>query len=380
MRVKRLLIVAVIQAAATFAAGAAELTIAVVAPLSGPVPTFGASTRDGALLAIQQWNARGGVLGMKVRALLGDGQCNEDTAPKVADKLITQDHVHYIIGEVCSRASIPMSEIANKAKVIQISPTSTEPALTVDRSGKTKAYIFRACFVDPFQGIFGASFAIKNLKARRAFIMFDPSNSYVNGLAGYFEVSFRTQGGKIAGKETYVHSDVDFSAILSKVKDARPDVVYLPDSYGVVNLVTRQAKRMGIRTPFLGGDGWDSSDLDTDAADGGYFTTHYSPEDPRPEVQRFVEAYGAAYKGENGAPTVPDALAVLAYDATNLLLQAIKDAGADDTDKVRVALENIRYDAVSGRISFDTQHNPEKPAAVLAVRSGKVKFYALVSP
>jgi branched-chain amino acid transport system substrate-binding protein len=378
--VKRLLIAAAALVAVAFGAGAQELKIAILAPLSGPVPTFGASTRDGALLAIDQWNARGGVLGRKIRALVQDSQCTRGPAVEAANRVIRQDHVHYIVGEVCSGASIPLSEIANKAKVIQISPTSTEPAVTVDPDGKTKAYVFRACFIDPFQGIFGASFAVKTLKARKAFIIFDPSNSYGRGLAEYFAISFRAQGGRIVGRETYAYTDVDFSAILSRVKEARPDVIYLPDSYGIANLVTRQAKQTGIKTPFLGGDGWDSPDLDTEAADGGYFTTHFSPDDPRPQVRSFLEAYGAVFKEGNGGPRVPDALAVLAYDAVNLLLQAIKEAGDDDTDKVRVVLEKMEFDAVSGRISFDAQHNPEKPAAVLAVMSGKVKFYALVTP
>ncbi len=378
---KRLLVaLAVLAGPVVICSGAGELKIAILAPLSGPAPTFGASTREGALLAIGQWNARGGVLGMKIRAVVEDSQCAEGPVVEAANKVIRQDRVHYIIGEVCSRASIPLSQIANNEKVIQISPTSTEPAVTVDPGGKTKAYVFRACFIDPFQGILGASFSVRTLKARRAFIICDPSNSYSRGLAEYFDISFKTQGGRIVGRETYATTDVDFSAILSKVKDARPDVVYLPDSYGMVNLITRQAKQKGIRTPFLGGDGWDSSDLDTQAADGGFFTTHYSPEDPRPEVQSFLEAYGAAFKGGDGRPKVPDALAVLAYDAVNLLLQAIKDAGADDTDKVRAALEKTKFDAVSGRISFDAQHNPEKPAAVLAVKSGKVAFFALVTP
>jgi branched-chain amino acid transport system substrate-binding protein len=379
--VKKLLFASLLVALEAFTAGGAPLKIAVLAPLTGYVSTFGASTRNGAFLAIDQWNARGGVLGTKITAVLEDSQCAQVPAEKAANKVITQDHVHYIIGEVCSRASIPIAVIANKAKVIQISPSSTEPGLTVDEEGRTRAYVFRACFIDPFQGIFGASFAIGNLKAHRAFIILDPANSYSRGLAESFEASFKAQGGRIVGWETYDHdSDVDFSAILSKARDARPDIIYLPDSYSVVNLVTRQARLAGVRTPFLGGDGWDSADLDTTAADGAYFTDHFSAENPRPEVQAFRAAYGAAYKDANGQPTVPDALAALAYDATNLLLRAISRAGVDNTDRVRLALEDTDDNSVTGRITYDSQHNPEKPAVVLSVRSGKVKFFALVEP
>ena len=205
------------------------LKVAVLAPLSGPVPTFGVSTRDGALLAINEWNAKGGVLGMKITPIVEDSQCTPDPAVNAANKVINQDKVHYIIGEVCSKASIPISEIANAAKVIQISPTSTNTTVTVDKNGATKAYIFRACFIDPFQGKVGATFAVNSLKAKNAFIMFDQSNDYVKGLAEAFEATFTQLGGKIVGKESYDGAkDTDFSAILTKVKVAKPDIVYLP--------------------------------------------------------------------------------------------------------------------------------------------------------
>jgi len=282
---------------------------------------------------------------------------------------------------VCSKASIPMSEIANAAKVIMVSPTSTNTAVTVDKSGNTKAYVFRACFIDPFQGKVGATFAFNNLKAKNAFIMFDQSNDYVKGLAEAFEGTFTQLGGKIAGKESYNGStDTDFSAILTKVKSTKADFVYLPDYYNVVNLATKQAKAKGITAPFMGGDGWDSSDLDTKAADGGYYTNHYSPDDQRAEVQNFLKAYGAAYKDDKNNPKVPDALAALAYDATNLLLTGIKNAAADNTDKVKAALEGISFNAVSGKITYDAQHNPVKGAVIIRVKGGKKEFDSFVAP
>lgn len=357
------------------------LKVAVLAPLSGPVPTFGVSTRDGALLAINEWNAKGGVLGMKITPIVEDSQCTPDPAVNAANKVINQDKVHYIIGEVCSKASIPISEIANAAKVIEMSPTSTNTAVTVDKNGATKAYIFRACFIDPFQGKVGATFAYNNLKAKKAFIMFDQSNDYVKGLAEAFEQTFTQLGGQIVGKESYNGAtDTDFSAILTKVKSAKPDIVYLPDYYNVVNLATKQAKAKGITAPFMGGDGWDSSDLDVKAADGGYYTNHYDASDPRPEVQNFLKAYGAAYKDDKGNPQVPDALAALAYDATNLLLSGIQNAKADNTDKVKAALEGISFNAVSGKITFDAQHNPIKGAVIIHVTGGKKVFDSFVSP
>ncbi len=357
------------------------LKVAVLAPLSGPVPTFGVSTRDGALLAINEWNAKGGVLGMKITPIVEDSQCTPDPAVNAANKVINQDKVHYIIGEVCSKASIPISEIANAAKVIQISPTSTNTAVTVDKSGATKAYVFRACFIDPFQGKVGATFATNSLKAKKAFIMFDQSNDYVKGLAEAFEATFTQLGGTIVGKESYDGAkDTDFSAILTKVKVAKPDIVYLPDYYNVVNLAAKQAKAKGITAPFMGGDGWDSSDLDVKAADGGYYTNHYDASDPRPEVQDFLKAYGAAYKDDKNNAKVPDALAALAYDATNILLTGIKNAAADNTDKVKTALEGISFNAVSGKVTYDAQHNPIKGAVIIHVTGGKKVFDSFVSP
>ena len=241
----------------------------------------------------------------KIVPIVEDSQCTPDPAVNAANKVIDQDKVNYIIGEVCSKASIPVSEIANAKKVVQITPTSTNPAVTVDEDGKTKDYIFRACFIDPFQGPVGASLPSSNLKAKTAFIMFDQANDYVKGLAEFFEKAFVAGGGTIVGKENYTRTDTDFSAILSKVAAAKPDMVYLPDYYNVVNLVAKQAKEKGITAPFMGGDGWDSPDLDKAAAAGGYFTNHYSPEDPRPEVQNFVKNFNEKYKDDQGNAMSP---------------------------------------------------------------------------
>jgi branched-chain amino acid transport system substrate-binding protein len=317
---------------------------------------------------------------MKIVPVVEDSQCTPDPAVNAANKVINQDKVKFIIGEVCSKASIPVTEIANAAKVIQISPTSTNPSVTVDSNGKVKDYIFRACFIDPFQGTVGAKFALETLKVKSAFIMVDQANDYVKGLAEYFEKAFTEGGGQIVGKETYTSKDTDFSAILAKVADAKPDMVYLPDYYNIVNLAAKQAKEKGITAPFMGGDGWDSADLDLAAADGGYFTNHYSPEDTRPEVQGFVKAYGEKYKDDKGQPKTADALAALAYDATNLLLQGIKEAGTDDTTKVKDAMAKITFSGISGQITFDANHDPVKSATILAVKDGKIVFNSVVNP
>ncbi len=354
-----------------------EIKIAVLAPLSGSQPTFGEMTRDGALLAIEEYSKahNGGVLGMTIKAIIEDSQCSPDPAVNAANKVIDQDKVHYIVGEVCSSASIPVSEIANAKTVVQISPTSTNPSVTVDKEGKTKDYIFRACFIDPFQGTVGANFALNTLGAKKAFILLDQSNDYVKGLAEFFEAAFVQGGGTIVGKENYNgKTDTDFSAILAKVADAQPELVYLPDYYQAVNLVTKQAKDKGINVPFMGGDGWDSADLDKVAAAGGFYTNHYHPADPRPEVQNFVTGFKAKYN------KTPDALAALAYDATMILLTSIEKAGADDATKVKDAMAAISYQGVSGLTTFDAQHNPVTAATILEVTPTEIKFNSVVNP
>ena len=349
------------------------IKVAILAPLSGPVPTFGVSTRDGAILAIEEWNARGGVLGRQIEYIVEDSQCTPGPAVNAANKVIEQDGVKYIIGEVCSSASIPVSEITEEKGIVQISPTSTNPTVTLKADGSTKDYVFRACFIDPFQGLVMAQFALGQ-GHQTAFILFDQGNDYVLGLAEAFEENFVAGGGTIVGKESYTGQDTDFSASLTKVADSNADVLYVPDYYNILNLVGAQAKEKGITSALMGGDGWDSSDLDRAAADGGYYSNHYSPDDTRPIVQDWVANYEARFG------SVPDALATLAYDAANLLIAAIESAGVDDPAVVKDAMAAIDYEAVSGRITFDEFHNPIKAAAVLQVKDGEILFAESVAP
>jgi branched-chain amino acid transport system substrate-binding protein len=350
-----------------------DINVAILAPLSGPVPTFGVSTRDGALLAIEEWNAKGGVLGRQVKAIVEDSQCTADPAVNAANKVIETDGAKFIIGEVCSSASIPVSEIAEEKGIVQISPTSTNPTVTLNLDGTTKQYVFRACFIDPFQGLVMAKFALGQ-GHKTAFLMFDQGNDYVRGLSEAFEEAFVANGGTIVGKESYTKNDTDFSAILSKVAESNADILWLPDYYNIVNLVGAQAKEKGVTAVMMGGDGWDSPDLDASASEGGFYSNHYSPEDTRPIVQDWVKNYTAKYG------STPDALATLGYDAANLMLAAIDKAGSDDPAKVKDALAAIEWDGVSGKITFDQFHNPIKSAAVLQVKNGKIVFVESVAP
>ena len=316
---------------------------------------------------------KGGVLGRQIEAVVVDSQCAPDPAVNAANKLIDQDKVHYIIGEVCSKASVPVAEVAEAKGVLMITPSSTAKSITILADGSAKSMVYRTCFINPFQGTVMAKFAgLQGYKT--AFIMIDIGNDYVRGLAEAFEAAWTAAGGQVVGKESYNSADTDFSTILTKVAEVKPEVLWLPDYYNVVNLVAAQAREKGITAVIMGGDAWDSADLDLAATEGSFFSNFYSPEDPRPIVQEWVKKYNEKH-GQ-----VPDSIGTMAYDATNLLLEAIKQAGVDDAKKVAELMQTIEFEGVTGKIKFDEKHNPVKPAAILQVKDGKVSFVDMVSP
>ncbi len=372
--VSLLLVVAMLLGACAPKAPATAIKIAVIGPLTGANATFGAMNRDGGILALEEWNAKGGVLGRKFEWVLGDSGCDPKMGADAAKKAIDEDKVKYIVGAVCSSESIPIAQYANEMKVVQVSGTSTNPKVTVDDNGNVRPYTFRVCFIDPFQGKVMASFALNNLKAKTAAVVLDVGNDYIKGLAEYFKAAFEAGGGKVVVWESFVKEDTDFSAILAKVKDANPDVFFVPTYYDKVSLIGAQAKQKGIKATLLGGDGWDSSDLDRAAVDGGYYSNHYHPDDPGALAQAFRKSFEAKYG------KTPDALAALGYDATNALVLGIKAAGKDDPTAVAKAIEALAFDAVSGHITFDKDHNPIKNAAILKVSGGNITFEASVAP
>jgi len=352
--------------------GEKVIKIGFTGPLTGDVKTFGESTKNAFNLAIEQ--AGGKVGDYKIEPVIMDDRNDATEAVNVATKLITQDKVKAIVGSVTSKTTIPISQVANDNKVVLISSTATNEKVTVD-NGKRKEYAFRACFIDPFQGTVAAKFATDTLKAKTAAILYDQGNDYTIGLANYFKDNFTKAGGQILASEAYSQGDVDFSAVLTNIAQQKPDILYLPDYYQKVSLIGKQAREKGIKAIFLGGDGWDSKDLDYATMEGSYFTNHYSADDPRPEVKKWVEDYKAKYG------SVPDALATLCYDATRLLLNAIKTANSDDPAKIKDALQATKdFSVVSGKITFDKDGNPIKPAAILQVKGGKYAFVTTVAP
>lgn len=346
-------------------------TIALLAPMSGDVALFGQNVSHGALLAVAEWNAAGNA----IQLVIEDTQCSPEVAPQVAADLIDQKGIAFIIGEVCSAASIPVAEITSARGVLQISPTSTNIRVTVDENNATRPLVFRTCFIDAFQGSIAAGFAARDLKAQTAAVLYDSGNVYTAGLVKEFIVAFESLGGKVLLLEEYTAEVTDYGPLLAQVKAAAPEILYLPDYYNVVNRIAAQARRLGINTIFIGADGWDSADLDTTALDGGYFTNHFSPEDPRPEVKTFVDAYEATY----GA--MPDALSALGYDSANLMLRAM--AAANNTTEpaaVARALERETFSGVTGQIRFDARHNPVEHAVILQVSGGAFHYVTTILP
>jgi len=260
------------------------IKIGVMAPMTGDVKTFGESTVNGVKLAIEQ---AGGMAGdYKIEYVVADDRNDATEAVNAATKLISQDMVDAIVGSVTSKASIPVSKMANDSKIVMISPTGTNEKITVE-DGKRKDFIFRACYIDPVQGNVAAKFALEKLNKKTAAILYDQSNDYTIGLGNSFKETFEKGGGKVTDLLAYSSTDADFNAIITNIAQKNPDIIYLPDYYQKVGLIGKQAREKGIKSVFLGGDGWDSPELDYTTMEGSYFTNHYSAEDPDPRKQDF---------------------------------------------------------------------------------------------
>ena len=378
MRVIRVALVAAVALAAVVCQKANTIRIGLVVPLSGDVKTFGESVMNGAMLAFEELNQAGGIGGKEIQVFTSDDKNDPTEAANAGSKLIDMDGVIAVLGSVSSKCSVPLSDKCQVSRIPMITPTSTNPKVTVDDNGKRKDYVFRACFIDPFQGTVAAKFAGDSLNARTAAVMFDVSNDYSKGLADYFRDAFEESGGRIVAFESYAKDDVDFSALLTKVKQQNPDVLFIPDYYNKVGLIAKQTRQLGLTARLLGGDGWDSPEMLKIAGTaiyGGYFTNHYSPDDPRPIVQEWVQKYQAKY-GQR-----PDALATLGHDAALLLIEALKNAPNLTPKEIRDAMARTKdFPCVSGNITFDEWGNPIKSAVVLEYTAQGQKYVATVTP
>ena len=342
--------------------------------LSGPTFDFGLSAKNGMLLATDQINQAGGINGRKIDVVIEDDQGSPELAATLVSKLIDQDRVVALIAGGASGSSLAAAPKAQSASVPMISPSSTNPAVT-----QVGNYIFRACFMDAFQGEVMAKFAASRLHARKAAIMLDFNSPYSRDLTEFFELSFAKLGGQVISKQSYTQGDPDYKGQLSSIKAAGPDVIYLPGYYGEIATIAKQARQLQMTQPLLGGDGWDAPELWSlggDALNGSYISNHYSVEDPSPLIQEFVHNYKQHYGN-----LTPDAHAALAYDAMKFLGEAIQRAGTTEAAKLRDAIgETKNFPGVTGIISLNAQRNAVKPAAILKLQDGKYIFQETIQP
>ena len=332
-----------------------SIKIGGVFPLTGGVSVYGVEYKNGIDLAIEEINAAGGVNGKMLVLISEDDEGNPDKSVNAFQKLTTKDGVKMFIGSLTSGCTKAMTQRAQAMKILQIAPAAT--ATDITDAGN---YIFRACFIDPFQGTVGGKFSIETLGAKKAAILYDIGNDYSVGLTENFEKTFTEMGGAIVAKESYATNDKDFNAQLTKIKNAAPDVLYLPDYYGTVALIAKQARAQGIDIPLVGADGWDG--LTANAGEevlNGYYSNHYATDSDSPAVQKFVKAFRDKYHKD------PNSFAALGYDSVYLLRDSIAKAGTDEASAVRDALEKIDGDYVTGRLHFDEKRNPIKAAVML---------------
>ena len=360
--------------------GGASDTIKIGANLemTGGSASFGASATNAAKLAINEYNTKGGFKGKKVELVIADNKSEAAESASAMQKLV-QDKVVAVIAPIASSSVIAGAQINQDSKVLAISPTASNPKVTVDEKGKVRPYLFRASFIDPFQGSVMAAFATKSLKAKTAAIYIDNSSDYAKGLAKYFEEEFVKAGGQIVIKEAYLQKDTDFKATLTKIKATNPEVIFVPGYYQEVGLIIKQSRDLGMKMPVLGGDGWDSVQLTNIAGaenlENTFFCNHYSAEDKSPKVTSFVEAYQKSY-GQ-----VPDSFAALAYDATWMIIKAMERADSTDPVKIRDEMEKTKdHDGVSGKTTLNATHDAVKGAVIIAYQGGKQVFKERVAP
>ena len=351
-----------------------EILIGEYGSLTGATATYGQSTHKGIAMAVEEVNVAGGVLGRKIKLITEDDAGKPEEAQTVVTKLINKDRVSAILGEFASSNSLAGAPVCQQSRIPMLTPGSTNPKVT-----QIGDFIFRSCFIDPFQGQVMAKFAFNSLKVKKVAILRDIKSDYSMGLADFFKQSFEALGGKIIVDESYSQGDKDFNAQLTSVKSKNPEAVFIPGYYTDVSLMARQARKLGITGPLLGGDGWDSEklwEISGEALNGCFFSNHYSVDDPSPAIQNFVAAFKQKYNGET-----PDAMAALGYDGAKVLFDAIRRASSDKPDSIRMALGTTdNFPGVTGNIKLNANRDAEKSAVVLEVRDGKFLFKERVGP
>ncbi len=350
-----------------------EILVGEFGSLTGNDATFGQSTNKGIRMAFDEVNSAGGIKGKKIKLITYDNQGKPDEAAAVVKRLITQDKVLAILGEVASQRSLAAAPIAQQYKVPMITPSSTNPKVT-----QVGDYVFRICFIDPFQGAVMAKFMRENLKLKSVAILRDVKNEYSVGLADVFSKSVQERGGEVLLDVSYQAGDIDFKSQLTQIKSKNPDAIFLPGYYTEVGLITSQARQLGIKSVFLGGDGWESNSLTEiakEAANGSYFSNHYSTDSTEPLTQEFIQKYKAKYN------ELPDSMAALGYDAAKILADAIGRASSLTPEAVRDEIAKTKeFPGVTGKITLDSERNAVKSAVIVQVNGPERKFVTSMTP
>ena len=362
------------ETASTTAGTEGEIVIGEYGSMTGAEATFGVSTHNGIMLALDEINGAGGVNGRKIRVISEDDQSKAEEAANAVTKLISQDNVIAIIGEVASSSSLAAAPICQANKVPMITPSSTNPKVT-----EVGDYIFRMCFIDPYQGEAMANFLSKQAGMKKAAILIDNKSDYSTGLAAFFERTFLANGGQIVAKASYSKGDSDFRSQLTNIKSSNPEVIFVPGYYNDIGQIAIQARDLGMKQPLAGGDGWESPkliEIGGKALEGCFYSNHYHIDDPSPAVREFVQKYEERFGAK------PDSLAALGYDSTRVLAEAIKRAGTTDGEKLKDAIAATKdFAGVTGMINLGPDRNPiGKKLAVLEIKNGQLTLKATVDP
>ena len=360
--------------AAKPAAAGSEILIGEYGSFTGTEATFGQSTSKGIKMALEEQNKAGGIKGKQLKLFSLDDQGKAEEAAAVVTRLVSQNNVVAVIGEVASSRTLAAAPIAQEKKVPMISPSSTNVKVT-----EVGDYIFRVCFIDPFQGTVMAKFATENLKAKKVAILRDVKSDYSVGLADFFIKKFKELGGTIVSDQSYQGGEMDFKAQLTQIRSAKPDAIFVPGYYTEVGLIARQARQLGIKEPLLGGDGWDSSKLSEiggEAINGSYFSNHYTTESTDPMVVEFIKKFKEKYN------ETPDGLAALGYDAAKILFAAMeRTQNPTDTKQIRDEIAKTKdFVGVTGKITLDAARNATKPAVVVKVDGATNRYVTTVAP
>ena len=344
----------------------ATVKIGLLAPTSGDLAVYGQAVYNSAMMAVTELNEAGGIDGATIELIHYDNEGDPTKTMNLFNRLVDEDEIVALVGPVISGTSLVVGPLAEEAGIPMLSPTATNPEVTPGLD-----YVFRACYIDPYQGRVVAKFAQENLEAKTAVIFRNVSNDYAIGLADAFEAAFT---GDLLADEAYTAEDNDFKAIITSISDLDPDVIFIPDYFNTVGLIAKQLNEAGVDATLLGGDGWDSIQNDyAEEVEGDYFANHYATTDESPIVQNYISAYEAQF-GET-----PNALGALAYDATKVMAAAIDAADSMDGAAIRDALAATEMDAVCGRITFDADGNTVKAIAMITIKDGKLELAAKVS-